>query len=162
MTHKKLDAIKTSGFKTPQNYFSQVEKQILNEVSLIEKVNQSGFEVPVNYFDTLDRKVLNQLETDKPLIRFNPIPSFYYIAGIAASLLLLFAIYINQEPTKDIPVEMVERYFQDRDLDTYELAQLLSDADLLEDDFIITETNYNEDHLETYLLENTDIELLIQ
>lgn len=162
MKHKTLDTIKTSGFKTPQNYFSQVEEQILSEVSLIDKVDQSGFEVPINYFDTLDRKVLNQLEADKPLIRFKPSASFYYIAGVAASLLLLIAIYINQEPTKDISGEMVESYFQDSDLDTYELAQLLSDADLLEDDFIISETNYNEDHLETYLLENTDIEQLLQ
>ena len=57
---------------------------------------------------------------------------------------------------------MVENYFQDSDLDSYELAQLLSDAELLEDDFVITETEYNEENLEAYLLDNSDIEQLLQ
>ena len=41
---------------------------------------------------------------------------------------------------------MVEVYFQDSDLDSYELADLLSNVELLEDDFIISETNYNDDN----------------
>lgn len=162
MKQKKLDTIKTSGFKTPKKYFSQVEEQILNEVNLIDKADQSGFEIPEDYFDTLDEKILSQLEEDKPVIALKSKRNFYYIAGIAASLLLLFAIYINQEFTEEISAEMVENYFQDSDLDSYELAQLLSDAELLEDDFVITETEYNEDNLEAYLLDNTDIEQLLQ
>ena len=162
MKQKKLDTIKTSGFKTPKDYFSQVEEQILNEVNLIDKADQSGFEIPEDYFDTLDDKILSQLEDDKPVIALKPRQSFYYIAGIAASLLLLFAIYINQETTEEISAEMVENYFQDSDLDSYELAQLLSDAELLEDDFVITETEYNEENLEAYLLDNSDIEQLLQ
>lgn len=162
MNKKKLGTIKTSGFKTPQNYFSQVEEQILNEVHLINKIDQSGFDVPNNYFDTLDEKVLGQLEQDKPVFILNPRPSFYYIAGIAASLILLFAIFMNQESKEDISAEMVEAYFEASDLDTYEIAELLANAELLEDDFVISETNYKEEHIEAYLLENSDIEDLLQ
>ena len=61
-----------------------------------------------------------------------------------------------------LSAEIVEAYFQDSDLDSYQLAQLLSDADLLEDDFTIAQTTYNEDNLETYLLENADLESFLE
>ena len=73
----------------------------------------------------------------------------------------MLAIYINS--TKDeISVEMVETYFQDSDLDSYELAELLLDAEILEEDFTVIETEFDEDNLESYLLENTDIESILQ
>ena len=162
MKQKKLDTIKTSGFNTPKDYFSQVEEQILNEVSLIDQVENPGFKVPDNYFDSVNDTILSKLEQDKPIITLKSRQGFYYIAGIAASLFLLFAIYINQETTEDISAEMVENYLQNSDLDSYELAQLLSDAELLEDDFIISETDYSEDNIEAYLLDNSDIEELLQ
>ena len=165
MENKKLHSIKSTGFKTPDNYFESFDaklKERLAEKELIEDIDTPGFEVPDNYFETLDDKILNQLEEDKPVIALKSRQPFYYIAGIAASLLLLFAIYINQESTEEISAEMVENYFKDSDLDSYELAQLLSDAELLEDGFIITETDYNQDNIEAYLLENTDIEELLQ
>ena len=162
MKKNKLDTIKTSGFKTPKDYFSQVEEQILNEVHLINKTNQSGFEVPNNYFDTLDEKVLGQLEQNKAVFTLNPRQSFYYIAGIAASLILLFAIFINKESNDDISTEMVESYFEASDLDTYELVELLAHAELLGDDFVISEIKYNEENIEAYLLEYSDIEELLQ
>jgi hypothetical protein len=162
MKQKKLDTLKSSGFKTPKDYFSQVEEHILNEVRLQDQVDDSGFEVPNDYFDSVDNGILSKLKEDKPVITLKSRQGFYYIAGIAASLLLLFAIYINQESSDDISAEMVENYFQDSDLDSYELAQLLSDAELLEDDFIISETDYSEDNIEAYLLDNSDIEELLQ
>jgi len=165
MENKKLHSIKSAGFKTPDSYFESFDaklKERLAEKELIKDINTPGFKVPENYFDTLDNIILSQLKDDKPVIALKSRQPFYYIAGIAASLLLLFAIYINQGSTEEISVEMVESYFQDSDLDSYELAQLLSDAELLEEDFIITETEYNEDNLEAYLLDNTDIEQLLQ
>ena len=57
---------------------------------------------------------------------------------------------------------MVEVYLGDRDLSSYELAELLLDSDLLEDDFVITETSFEEDNLESYLLENSEINLIIE
>jgi hypothetical protein len=71
-------------------------------------------------------------------------------------------VIINIEKPDELTGEMVEAYFENSGLDTYDLAQLLSDADILEDDFTIIETNYNEDNLEDYLLENADIETILE
>ncbi|MFK7783051.1 hypothetical protein [Psychroserpens sp.] len=163
MKHKKIEYIKSAGFKTPDNYFdsfdTKLKERLAEKESALEK-ETSGFKVPDNYFESFDDKVLKQIKDDKPVIKLRQ--SFYYIAGIAASLILLFSIFISNESADDISVEMVEAYFEDSDLDSYELAELLTEAEILEDDFIISETNYNEDNLEDYLLENTDIEELLQ
>ena len=57
---------------------------------------------------------------------------------------------------------MVENYFEDTEISSYELAQLMSETDFLEDNFTIIESTFNEDNLETYLLENSDIESFIE
>lgn len=165
MENKKLHSIKSTGFKTPNQYFESFDAKLkhrLAEKELINDIDTSGFEVPEHYFDSVDDKIIRKLKNDNAVITLKSRQSFYYFAGIAASLLLLFAIYINYESTDDISAEMVKTYFQDSELDSYELAQLLSDAELLEEDFIITETEYSEDNLEDYLLDNTDIEQLLQ
>lgn len=165
MKHKKIQHIKSAGFKTPDNYFESFDAKLktrLSETEPLNTIETSGFKVPENYFDNLDNKILSKLEEDKPVFTLKSRQTFYYVAGIAASLILLFAIFINNDNTESISVEMVETYFQDSDLDSYELAELLSEAELLEDDFIITETNYNEENLENYLLEYSDIEELLQ
>lgn len=166
MKKDKLHNIKSSGFKTPEKYFDSFEDKLLTRIeepNTLENINSPGFKVPQNYFNTVEHKILNKLDTnDKPVVHLFAHPSFYYVAGIAASLILLFAIFINIEKPTELTGEMVEAYFQNSDLDTYELAQLLSDADMLEDDFTIIETNYNEDNLEDYLLENADIETILE
>ena len=88
--------------------------------------------------------------------------SFYYIAGIAASLLLLIAVITNQKNTDELSVDIVENYLVQQDLTSYELAELLSDVNVLSDDFTISESNYNEEQLESYLLENANIENIIE
>ena len=165
MKNKKLEHIKSAGFKTPDNYFESFDtklKERLSDKELTNNIETSGFKVPDNYFETFDDKLLNKLKEDKPVITLKSRQTFYYIAGIAASLILLFAIFINDESTEEISAEMVEAYFEDSDLNSYELAELFSEVDILEEDFIISETNYNEDNLEDYLLEYTDIEELLQ
>ncbi len=165
MKNRKIQHIRSAGFKTPDNYFdsfdAKLNKRLTENESQIN-VENSGFKVPDNYFKNFDQKLLKELKEEKPVVKLQSRQTFYYIAGIAASLILLFAIFINDNTTDVISAEMVETYFQDSDLDSYELAELLSEAELLEDDFIITETTYNENNLEDYLLENSDIEELLQ
>ena len=59
MKQNKLHTIKTSGFKTPKDYFSKVEEQILNEVNLMDKVDASGFDIPESYFDAVEHTIMN-------------------------------------------------------------------------------------------------------
>ncbi|WP_426429877.1 hypothetical protein ACPX19_10070 [Winogradskyella sp. HB-48] len=165
MKKDKLHNIKSNGFKTPDNYFESFEDRFFEALSdnkAIDGINDAGFTVPEGYFDTIDEKVLNNLE-DKPAVRLNTRKTLYYVAGIAASLLLLFAIFINNgDKTQELSAEMVETYFENSDLDSYELAELLVNADILEEDFTLVETEYKEENLESYLLENTDIETILQ
>lgn len=165
MKKDKLHNIKSSGFKTPDNYFESFEDRFfesLNDNKAIDGIDETGFTVPEGYFDAIDDKILNKLE-DKPVVKLNTRKTFYYIAGIAASLLMLFAIFTNSSgTTKELSVEMVQTYFENSNLDSYELAQLLVNADILEEDFTVIETEFNEENLESYLLENTDIETILQ
>lgn len=167
MKNKDLHNIKTSGFKTPEDYFDTFENRFfdrLNEDKKIEGIDQSGYEVPDQYFDTVESQILEKINPPKqtPVFTLNSRRSFYYIAGIAASLILMFAIFIKDNSNDDISADMVESYLETRDLDSYELAELLTEAELLEEDFSVIETSYNEDLLESYLLDNADIESIIE
>ncbi|WP_299526804.1 hypothetical protein [Winogradskyella sp.] len=165
MKNDKLHKIKSTGFKTPDDYFESFEDKLferLEEKATIAGINDTGFKVPKDYFNDLDDEIISKLNTDdKPVVKLNSRKTFYYVAGIAASLALMLAIYINRSD-EEISAEMVETYFQESDLDSYELAELLVDAEILEEDFILVEPEYNEENLESYLLENTDIESVLQ
>jgi hypothetical protein len=167
MKNDKLHNIKSTGFKTPDNYFESFEdklfERINNEASLKE-VKDTGFKAPKDYFKSLDDKIFKKInKEEQPVIKLNTRKTLYYVAGIAASLILLLAIFIGKGTnTEEFSAEMVEAYFEDSDLDSYELAELLVDANMLEEDFTLTETEFSEDNLESYLLENTDIETILQ
>lgn len=166
MKKDKFNNITETGFKTPKNYFDSFEENLMDRLHKKEAISNfedPGFTVPKGYFNTIDKKVFSKLEKQEtPVIRLSSKKPLYYIAGIAASIILVLAIFINKPFEDEISVEMVEAYLEDRDLSSYELAELLSDSDLLEDDFIITETSFEEGNLESYLLENSEIELIIE
>ncbi|MBC2845858.1 hypothetical protein [Winogradskyella flava] len=166
MKKDKLHNIKSTGYKTPDNYFEVVEDKIFTRLSEKESVGgiqDEGFRVPDDYFDTIEDKVFSKLN-DKytPVVQLRSRKTLYYIAGLAASIMLLLAIFINKNTSEDISVEMVETYLENRNLDSYELAELLSDANLLEEDFTIITTPYEEENLEDYLLDNADIETYLE
>ncbi len=167
MKKDKLHNIKSTGFKTPDHYFDNFEARLKNRLSSedkIESIETTGFNVPDNYFDTFEENILQKLseEDGKPVVQLFNRKKIYYITGIAASLILLLSLFINKGEVSEISVEMVETYLENQDLDSYELAQLLSDADVLEENFTITETNYTEENLESYLLDNVDIETMLE
>lgn len=167
MNKKDLNNVKSSGFKTPDDYFETFDDKLftrLNEKESIKDVKDTGFKVPKGYFDTVEDNIFKKREgNNKLIISLKQKKTWYYVTGIAASLVLFFGILFNTSSnTEDISAEMVETYLEISDLDSYELAQLLSENDFLEDDFTLTETTYNEDNLETYLLDYSDIETIIE
>lgn len=165
MKKDKLHNIKSTGFKTPDNYFEGLDDKLLKRLSdndSLDDIKSPGFKVPTDYFDSVEDKVFNEIN-NTPVVKLKSRKSFYYIAGIAASLVLMLAVFFNNEKQEEsLSVEMVETYLQESDLDSYELAQLLSDANLLEDEFTIVTTPYMEDNLESYLLDNVDIESYLE
>lgn len=166
MKKNNLHNIKSAGFKTPDNYFESIEDKLFSQLTIeksFKDIKEPGYTVPNNYFDTVEDNIFSKLKSDdRPVISLKSRKTFYYIAGIAASLLLLFAVFINNESSEYISAEVVETYLENRDLSSYELAELLSDNDLLDEDFTIIKTPYEEDNLESYLLEHSDIETILE
>ena len=166
MKNDKLHNIRSTGFETPEHYFDTFEDKLferLEDKESISGVETTGYAAPKDYFNSIEDNVLRKIKSeDKPVIQLKSSNKLYYIASIAASLLLFVALFLNNEKNKDlITAEMAQVYFDERGINSYDLLELLSDIDLSEEDFNIIDTPYEEDNLETYLLENSDIETIL-
>ena len=167
MDNKKLNKTIPSGFKAPKGYFDSFEDKFMEQLKneSIFEVSEPGFKVPENYLDSIEDSVIERLnqKEETPVISIFRSKKLYFISGIAASLLLLFAVFINiTDTTEELSPEMVENYFIDSDLGTYELAELLTDVEMLEEDFSIAEIDYNQENLEEYLVDNADLESILE
>lgn len=167
MKNDKPNSIKKAGFKIPNNYFQSFDDKLFNKLSeetSVSNIKETGFKVPKNYFDTLEHKIIDEIKTKNlPIVKLYRRKTFYYIAGIAAALALFFSLIFNKtNSVEEFSVEIVETYLEKQNLDSYELAQLLSDTNILEEDFTIIETNFNEDNLESYLLDHADLEAYLE
>ncbi|MDT0557310.1 hypothetical protein RM697_01540 [Ichthyenterobacterium sp. W332] len=166
MINKDLHNIKTTGFKTPDNYFESLDDKVLKSLNSKPKLKdsmRSGFKVPDDYFNTLEDHVISKVSSDQSKVvnLFNR-KNLLYISGIAAALVLMFSIFTSKEETFEIDSEMVELYLEEQDLGTYELASLLNEVQLLDEDFSIIEEQINESDLESYLLDNVNIQDIIE
>lgn len=164
MKQNKLNTIKTSGFKTPKDYFSQVEEQILNEVKLIDVVEHSGFEVPDSYFDSVESKILNQISpnTDSKVVSLFSWKKTMYVAAVAASLILMFNVFYTPSEKlgfENIEMASIEHYLEEGNYTSYDLASLLTEEELSKDIFI--ENAISEGSIENYLLDHVEFEDLI-
>ncbi len=99
MKKDKLHNIKSTGFKTPDHYFESFEDKLLerlDEKESIAGIETSGYAVPKNYFDSVEDHVFGKLNTEnKPVIHLQSRKMFYYLAGIAASFVVLLSLFLN-------------------------------------------------------------------
>ncbi|WP_047547735.1 hypothetical protein [Psychroserpens sp. Hel_I_66] len=164
MKHNKLNTKKTSGFKIPKDYFSQLEEEILNEISLKNKAETTGFIIPDNYFETLDQEIANKLTAEHnakvfPLFNWKKV---MYATAIAASLVLMFNIFYNtSNPVTfdSLETASIENYLEQEDYTSYELSEFLTAEELNTTSF--TDTEISEETIKDYLLDQSDIEDLI-
>lgn len=167
MKNINLDNIKTTGYKTPDNYFELLEEAIcskLKEETIASKLQTSGFKVPESYFQTLDARILKNVNENSstkiiPMFRWK---KFGYISGIAASLLLTLNIFFNNSNRltfDDLETASIENYLLNEDLNAYDFAPYLSTNDINSDNFV--ENTINASDIEDYLLQNSDVEQLI-
>lgn len=90
----------------------------------------------------------------------------YYSIAVAASIVLLFSIVFSAETGTNTPtfetLEMasIENYLYTEDYTHLELASLLTEDELSQDNFI--SLDISETTIETYLLDNINIEDLIE
>lgn len=168
MTKQKLTHIKSTGFKVPTNYFNKVSESISSQLSNVVSESVTlpkgdGFKAPENYFKSLEDEVFSQLDepSETKVRKLSIQRKLYYISGIVAALFLWFGVFANSTETDEVSIEMVESYLEEKDLDSYELAELLIESELLELDDLTLEPEYDDQDIETYLLNHADLEQII-
>ena len=163
MKKNKLNTIKKTGFKVPEDYFDNLEEQLLSTVKLKNKNPSSGFGVPDGYFETLEERIFQQVPEaqESKVISLFRNKYILYTAGIAASILILFnlSIFNHQTTWADIDTETAENYVINENIGTYEIASLLEIEEI--DETIFFDLDIKEEQLETYLENNAEIETLL-
>ncbi|TGV02692.1 hypothetical protein [Flavivirga rizhaonensis] len=164
MKQKKLHNIKETGFKVPDDYFNTLENVILSDIKLKKVSKDSGFKLPEDYFNNLEDTIIDKVSTKTPtkVISLFRKKTIIYLSGIAAAVLLLFYIsFPEKKPAFDsLDFETVENYIMNENIGSYEIATLLTEEDLLEEHFIEYKEG-DEDTIETYILDNLDIDDII-
>ena len=163
MNKNNLHNIKKTGFNVPKDYFNNLEDIILSKQKIKELSVDSGFKTPENYFETLENRIIakaSKKETSKVLSLFSK-RNLVYASSIAAAILLLFNLSIFQSKFNwnTLDIQNVENYIIEEEMSSYEIASLLSDEELIEENFI--NYDFNDENIESYLLDNLDINDLI-
>jgi len=161
MSKNKLHNIKNSGFKTPNDYFDNLEDSIMNQINLSEKIEDTGFKTPDNYFESLEDNLLDKVSHKPKVISMFTKRNLIYASSIAAALVIMLSVYFNRnEITFDnLETVSIENYLYDEGFDTYEIASLLTEEELSTDNFV--DSQLSDELIENYLIENTTIEDLI-
>ncbi|GAA3576971.1 hypothetical protein [Snuella lapsa] len=164
MKKHELHNIKSPGFNLPEGYFDAFEEHLLNEIKLKQTVKRHGFKVPEGYLDAIEDHIMDKISStnnNPKIIQLFNRKSLLYAASAAACLaLLLNSPLLNTKITWDsLDIETVENYIVNENLETYEIASLFSEEDLESVD--IVNYTFNEETLETYLLNHLNIENLI-
>lgn len=161
MKKNKIHNINENGFNTPDGYFNSLEDNIMNELKLNEVAkSKSEFKTPDNYFETLEDSILSKVSEEKPIKVINLFSkkNIIYATSIAAAVLLLFNLSIfKAKPSFDnLDSETVENYILSENVESYEIASLLNEDELTEENFL--EFNIEAEIVEDYILGNLDAE----
>lgn len=159
----KLKNIKNPGFKIPDNYFEGIEDAVLSQIKL-KSIEGTGFKVPEGYFESLEDTVTNKISKNKntKVITLFTKQNLLYVSSIAATLLLLFNLSVfnkKRDTFETLETVTLESYIMNENIGSYEIVSLLDEEDLLNEGF--TELQIDEHSVETYILNNLDIENLI-
>lgn len=160
MRQNKLHNIKKTGLNIPDNYFECLEDQIMSQVKLSE-LGSAGFKMPDNYLDAIENRVIDTIAQEKApkVISLFSKQNIIYISSVAAAIIILLNLSIFEKDAWDIEAQTVENYIINEDISSYEIASLLDDEDLIEENFVIH--NFSDETIENYVLDNVDIEKLI-
>ena len=163
--NKELKNIKTTGFKTPDNYFDAIEDNVMDTIKLKEILNSdsNGQTIPVGYFDTIEESVFNKITSSKKeikVVRLFTRKNMFYAASIAAVIILMLIVVLPSNPSfSNLELETVENYIFEEEYSSDEIAALLSDEEL--EKILFIEYSYSDESLKDYILDNATIEDLI-
>ena len=165
MNNNKLHTVKTSGFKTPDNYFNEIEDVICNVAKLSDTIKQPGFTTPDNYFESLESKITTAITKEEepkviPLFSWQKVMA---VSAVAAVVLLMFNLSststTNSLGFSDIETVSIENYISEEDFTTEDFSALINENELSYSNF--TENSLTDASIEEYLIENASIEDLI-
>lgn len=153
---KKIQNIKSTGFKVPERYFESLDSKILDKTkttSLLNRKTESGFKVPDGYFENFNVKPKKE--------KVITLKQVLYISSIAAALVLLFTTFIPREETTfdSLETATIENYLLEEHYETSEIASLLADDELSLETFDLVPSD---EIIEDYLIQNTSIDNLIE
>lgn len=156
MTKNKLHNMK-SGFKVPDNYFNQLEENLLSEISLKEHVSETGFNIPDGYFEMFKVEINEPASKTKVISLFSR-KTMWYAASVAAIVILLINIpdFKATDNFAAIDTESMESYMLTNDYDAYELSELFIETKGFE--AAILEESITDASLEDYLYDNAELE----
>jgi hypothetical protein len=157
---------KETGFRVPEGYFDGISDKVFNTIhfnDVSELPKNDGFKVPEGYFESVENAVESHLKNDESgtVIPFNYKKTLYYISGIAAALVIYFSVLTKNQNSSEVTVEMVQSYFEYKNMDSYELAELLIESDLINIEDVNIQSSIDDDELEAYLLEHANLEQII-
>lgn len=162
MKNNNLHNIKSSGFKTPDNYFESFNETLLPKLKDKLELNKAtGFKVPDDYFKTVDDNILRYINSKKEtkVITLFSWRKVAYASAIAASLIFMFNALFNMKEEvnfNSIETASVEDYIITQDINVYDIASLLEDDAL--DEVNYTESDFSEKNIETFLINNLNIQ----
>jgi hypothetical protein len=155
------------GFQVPQDYFQEIETQVVQRIRLEEKLSKkNAFAVPQDYFETVESRVFEKLQKEKSIPKVISIfrsSTFKITASIAALFLLFVSVFSIQKQQQMFSLEVLDAeyisqmiesdYFNFSDADLEQLISIedinLSTAEIPEEDLIeyLTNTFDNNDLL---------------
>ena len=165
MNSNNLHNIKRTGFKAPDAYFESFDEMLLNQLKVddhLKRKNDAGFKVPNRYFESFDATVLKELQKEEPkVISLSLWKKVAFVSGIAACLAILLTVFnTNEDVTfESLETASIENYIYEENMNTYDIASLLNEDDLVIENFVTTPIS--DESLESYLLDNTTIENLM-
>ena len=167
--NKKLKDIKQTGFKTPKDYFSTLEDAVLDQIKtddLLKGMESTGYSLPEGYLSSVEDNVFNKLDSNKDVkvVSLLSRRNLLYMSGVAAAIVILFSVFIKNEvnTNEELDYDMVENYIMQQDISSYELAALLTEEELESINSEVMDEAFTDDEMETYLLENVNIEEIIE
>jgi len=160
MKKNKLHQIKNSGFKTPEDYFSNLEETILTQINLEEKVTKTGLKTPENYFESIEDRIISQISNNQEskVISLVSKRTIIAITSIAAAITILFnlVVFDNNISFDGIDTESLENYVSTQEFEALDLeAEIIEDLDI--SSFILDEA-ISDVSLENYLYNTSDLE----
>lgn len=157
---------KESGFSIPENYFNSVEKNIELKFSEEKLVKETGFKMPDSYFTNLEDSILAKVsseEKETKIISFKERVLKLIPLAAAASVILFiglnsFVFNKTDELTLDsLSDNDIEYWLDSKTLNTIDIAIVLNDDLLAENDFSFT--TLEDENIEDYMnsIDNTSI-----